>query len=159
MILTLLKKVKVFTILSNLILLTSSICDPTLFSSMSVNTVESGKKKKKLDFCSYAPTRELFPNSFSTEEPLFNSNIHKFSTVHRAINTISPKDTNPYSILLVGFLLSVISSMSALVKRIIWFLKWQIALGPIKSCILNVQTSSATGGQAYKGKWLFFNFS
>lgn len=115
-------------------------------------------EKNKLHFCSHALTRELFPNSFSTEEPLFSSNTHKFSTVHGTINNTSPKDTNPYSVLLVGFLLSVISSVSALVKSIIWFLKWQIALGPIKSCILNVQTSSVTGGQAYKGKWVFCNF-
>lgn len=129
-----------------------------LISPMSVNTVKV-KKKKKLDCSSQSLRGQLFLKSFLSEEPLFNCNIHNFSTVHRALSTISLKDTNPYSILLVGILLSVISSVSALVKRIIWFLKWQIALGPIKSCILNVQTSSVTGGQAYKGKWLFCNFT
>lgn len=87
------------------------------------------------------------------------SDSRKFSTVHKTINPISPKYANSYSILLVGFRLSVTSSVLALVRRIIWFLKWQIALGPIKSCIRNVQTSRATGGQAYKEKHMCFVIS
>lgn len=40
------------------------------------------------------------------------------------------------------------SSESAFVKMMIWCLKWEMAFNPIKSCILKVQTSRDTGGQA-----------
>ena len=53
-----------------------------------------------------------------------------------------------YPSLLGDSFLSGMVSGSALVRSMTWFLKWQMAFKPMKSCILKAQTSILTGGQA-----------
>lgn len=57
-------------------------------------------------------------------------------------------ERDAYRSLLGDSLLSGMVSGSALVKSIMWFLKWQMAFKPMKSCILKAHTSILTGGQA-----------
>lgn len=68
--------------------------------------------------------------------------------IPKTLARMSGGDGYAYRNLLGDSLLSVTVSGSALVRSTMWFLKWQMAFKPMKSCILKAQTSILIGGQA-----------